>query len=1266
MVTWRGIGIGDSIRVPGTVNGEAAPLVLDSGANRTLIRSDVIGRTGLPEIVDGLSDVTGRRTPLYGPVEVALGVNGKEYRQMVFVADHLSDPVILGLDFLHDNHCTLDLNKGALHINGQEVLFEAAPGGPLSNRSPKALRVRVMEPVTVEPNTERLVQCRLVGEPPENPVLLESGPLSRSGLVIGRGIFDPKARSVPVVVANVTDQPVRVRAGRMLGECEDVEIPQTQGGRSGQSGALSEPVWDLLQRSSQGLDGEQTAQVSDLLENFQDVFSAGDHDLGQTSLVEHTIDTGDSRPVKVPPRRIPIHKRQEAEETVAKLEQQGLIEPSTSPWSSALVFVKKKDGSLRCCVDYRLLNAVTKKDSYPLPRIDATLDALSGSAWFSTLDLKSGYHQIRLAEADRPKSAFSSGTGLWQWRAMPFGLCNAPATFERLMEAVLSGMHWCSILVYLDDVIVFGKTFDEKLSRLTEVLSRMRGADLKLNPKKCSLFRREVTFLGHVVSSEGVKTDPDKTKAVTEWPTPSNVKELRSFLGLCSYYRRFVKSYATIAAPLHSLTKAHQPFEWSQTCKDAFAKLKAALSDAPVLQYPDPNQTFILDTDASGCGIGAVLSQSSGGAERVVAYYSRALSGPERNYCATRRELLAVVEAVRHFHPYLYGAEFTVRSDHSALQWLRNLRDPECQLAHWLERLGQYNYEIIHRAGEKHGNADALSRRPCGNDCRYCGRRELIASSQCRVTTVMPLSGDTQDIQIAQRADQDIAPIIKCMEESSQKPSWEDVSAWSPVSKRYWEQWEQLRLAGGVLQRRWESGNGLDRSWIFVVPRSQRKSLLSETHGSVTSGHFGVKKTLERLRKRFYWVGMRRDVSEWCRVCEICMAKKGPQRIPQGPLQVVKVGAPMERVAVDVAGPFPVSSSGNRYIVVVIDYFTKWPEAFALPNQEASTIARALIDGFFSRFGVPLELHSDQGRNFESNLLRECCELLGIRKTRTTPLHPESDGMVERFNRTLVQELAKRCRHGQTEWDQHIPTILMAYRSAEHESTGYTPAELMLGRDLRLPTDMIIQRPPDDLEGPVTTTEFARSLRDRMMDVRTRVCENLKVSADSMKQRKDAKASLKPLEENDHVWLHSPQRKKGLSPKLMSPWDGPYVILKRLSAVTYRIQKHPRGKPKVVHFNRLWKMKGLPEFSWVRGSTDAEEQNACDGGLASEIVPSPIEVVTGTSGTPCTSPGDGLDGIGPASSATGGGNISPSRTGSSVGPRRSWRRRRPPEYLSYP
>ena len=405
------------------------------------------------------------------------------------------------------------------------------------------------------------------------------------------------------------------------------------------------------------------------------------------------------------------------------MEKAGIIERSTSPWASPVVLVKKKSGDWRFCLDYRLLNNTCYKDAYPLPRIDDCLDAVRGSSWFSTLDLASGYWQVSVHPDDREKTAFVTMQGLYQFKVMPFGLANAPATFERLMERVLAGLQWEICLVYLDDIMVFAQNFEEHMSRLSLVLDRVRQAGLKISPKKCDLFKKEVAFLGHIVGNEGISTDPKKIEAVSEWPRPKNATEVRSFLGLCSYYRKFVKGFADIAKSLHKLTGNDSEFHWTEDCEKAFTNLKERLTTAPILGFPLDETPFILDTDASGLAIGSVLSQLVEGQERVVAYYSRTLSDPERNYCVTQRELLAVVMSLKHFHHYLYGRPVVIRTDHGALKWLTNFKRPEGQLARWLEVVNTYNFTIQHRPGRQHNNADALSRRPCSG-CHHCKRQE--------------------------------------------------------------------------------------------------------------------------------------------------------------------------------------------------------------------------------------------------------------------------------------------------------------------------------------------------------------------------------------------------------------------------------------------------------------------------------------------------------------------------------------------------------------
>ena len=1181
------------------MDGKPCRLTVDSGAEKTLVQPALLDAEWLPDAPQRLCGVTGHCMPLKGPVKARVGVGGAEMELPVYAAD-VDEECLLGFDYLTQSGASIDFGRKLMKVHGQNVPLLPEVG---------CSEVVTTERLRLAPRTEQRVPCRLsramdgaegIVEPSEDLHLAD-------GVAVGRSLVRAGEERVAVLVANFSDEAREIPAGVKLGTCAEAERTERApvSVQSTAEGPLPEFLEDLAHRSAANLTEAQTERVRSLLAQYSDVFSRGDLDLGRTALVKHSINTGTSAPIKCPPRRVAPARREEMQRAVDDLAAQGVVERSDSPWSSAVVLVKKKDGSQRFCVDYRALNDVTVKDSYPLPRIDDTLDALSGARWFSTLDLKSGYHQVEMAAEDKPKTAFSFGQGLWHFNVMPFGLCNAPGCFERLMERVLDGLQWKTALVYLDDVIVFGGTFEEELGRLEEVLQRLKKANLKLSPKKCSLFQPEVPFLGHVVSGDGVRTDPEKVAAVANWPVPTSVAEVRSYLGLCTYYRRFVPDFATVAAPLNHLTRKGVVFVWDEACQAAFDGLKKALVEAPVLPYPDPKLPYLLDTDASAEGIGAVLSQVKDGKEHVVAYYSAKFTRPERNYCVTRKELLAVVKSLEHFHPYLYGAEFTVRTDHAALQWLKTLKVPEGQLARWLGKLEQYNYRIVHRPGRVHNNADSLSRRPCEASCSHCARRD--PDPVClRLTVPGTATGGNDKWREAQRVDSDLAPVVRWLSASGERPHWEEVSVESPATKCLVDQWETLRVDDhGVLVKRWEAIGGVGRdAWLVVVPRALRAEVLSELHAGVTSGHMGEKKTLARLRQRFYWVGMRSDVTEWCRACDVCSAKKGPARRNRAPLQVYQVGAPMERVAVDIAGPLPLTPRGNRYICVAMDYFTKWPEAYALPNHEAETVAGVLVGEFFTRFGTPVELHSDQGREFESCVFRECCELLGVRKTRTTPLHPQSDGMVERYNRTLAQQLAKYCADSQEDWDAKLPTLLMAYRSAVHEATEYSPARLMFGRELRLPVDLVTGRPPD-VGLPAVTSGFAAALQEHLADVHHQVRGKLQVAGQSMRETYDRRKRETTFAVGDRVWLYNPRRKRGLSPKLQSPWQGPYAVTAVLSAVTYRIRRG-RGRPSVVHVDRLWRYHGPGRYTWDAGEEASaadpsgdEASSSDDGGAAS-------------------------------------------------------------------
>ena len=442
-------------------------------------------------------------------------------------------------------------------------------------------------------------------------------------------------------------------------------------------------------------------------------------------------------------------------------------------------------------------------------------------------------------------------------------------------------------------------------------------------------------------------------------------------------------------------------------------------------------------------------------------------------------------------------------------------------------------------------------------------------------------------------ADRSISHIVK-WKDAGNLPEWPAIAHLDSTTKAYWAQWDSLDLKEGVLYHRWESPERGEETWQLVLPTALRAGVLNLLHDSPVGGHLGVSKTLGKVCERFYWIHCRRDVEEWCHKCDLCGSRKAPRVKTRSPLQLYNVGEPMERVAIDVLGPLPETESGNKYILIAMEYFSKWPEAYALPNQEAVTVANVLVSQFFGRFGVPAELHADQGRNFESHVFQEVCTLLGIHKTRTTALYPQSDGMVERYNRTLENQLATFVQDHQKDWDLHLPLLLMSYRSAVHETTKLTPGMLMFGRELRVPLDLLLGRPQADIEEQ-SYLEYAERLRASIGTVHDFARDHQQAGSQRMKRRYDIRSEAFNFSKGGLVWLYNPQRKKGKSPKLSRPWEGLYVVVERLNDVVYRIQRGPRAKPKVVHSDRLWQYRGDACADWFNEPHEGQGVNLPEG-----------------------------------------------------------------------
>ena len=502
---------------------------------------------------------------------------------------------------------------------------------------------------------------------------------------------------------------------------------------------------------------------------------------------------------------------------------------------------------------------------------------LAGCKWFTTLDLVSGYWQVELQREDKEKTAFTTPEGLFEFNVMPFGLCNAPATFQRLMDAVLAGLQWTTCVVYIDDVLIPGKSFADHLHNVSCVLTRLRQAKLKLQPAKCIFARKIVPFLGYIISAEGVATDPAKIDKVATWPTPTCRREVQQFLGFANYYRRFIRNFADVVKPLHRLTEKVTTFAWSDSCQSAFSELRCRLTSAPILAFPDYSKPFLLDTDASDTGIGAVLSQvHTDGQEHVIAYGSRSLSKPERRYCTTRKELLAVVFFTKQFRPYLLGKAFSLRTDHGSLQWLYNFKAPEGQLARWLEQLQEFSFTITHRQGRKHVNADALSRLPCTQCGRESHESDSNANTLCSTVTEETSEPErSHPSYLAQREDPIISPVLAA-KEVNKRPDPDTTATWSKDGRILLQQWEQLEIQDGLLWRRFHHPEGNRSHLQLVVPTSLRQQVLEQVHGGVVSGHLGQQKTLSQLRHNFYWPSQTQDVKAWCRTCAVCASRKTP------------------------------------------------------------------------------------------------------------------------------------------------------------------------------------------------------------------------------------------------------------------------------------------------------------------------------------------------------------------------------------------------------
>jgi len=877
----------------------------------------------------------------------------------------------------------------------------------------------------------------------------------------------------------------------------------------------------------------------------------------------------------------------------------GAISPSESPFSSNVVLVTKKDGSLRFCIDHRLLNSRTRKDAYMLPRFDDAVDVLHGARYFSKLDLRSAYWQVEIEESDREKTAFSVGNlGFYQCNRMSYGLCNAPASFQRLMERCMGDMHLRDCLVFIDDILIFSRNFDEHLERLEAVFRRLVQHGLKLKPSKCELFKTSVEYLGHVISADGISTDPEKVRAISTWPVPSNVKELRSYLGFAGYYRRFVDGYSRIAAPLNKLLEGNSTtakskrnkkpltqWTWGPDQQKAFDTIKEKLTQPPILGIADYSRPFVVHTDASSFGLGATLVQVQEGRERVIAYASRGLRRNERNYPAHKLEFLALKWAVTDkFHDYLYGNTFSVLTDSNPMTYVLSTAKLDATQHRWVASLANYNFSLSYKTGKTNTDADGLSRLPemfsesvkaiCLAVSASVPLVETLAcgaQSHSADETVVPPAGVKQVAWAAeQHSDQTITRVADLVR-GGVRPREEECRSETTQVQKLLREWNRLFLEEGVLYRS-ASHDGQTVNQL-VLPTSQQTIAFNGIHSEV--GHPGKAKSLWLARQRFYWPGMEADIERRIGSCRRCVCRKTPIK-PMAELLPIVTTRPMQLVCIDFL-KVDKSKGGYEEVLVITDHFTRYAKAVPCRKTTAHATAKALYEQFIVNFSFPEQIHSDQGKNFDCKLIKELCQLAGVKKTRTTPYHPSGNGGAERFNRTLLKMLGTLDESRKSDWPTYIGPLVQAYNATRHDSTGYSPHFLMFGWHPRLSIDAYLGSNLNE-ESAVNPSTYVSKLRDRMHFAYGVASKNASKRAQLNKRAYDAKVPENRLEEGDMVLV----RKVGLRGrnKLADKWEhDPYVILEipDRDVPVFKVQLETRKGPvRTLHRNMLLPFVSIP------------------------------------------------------------------------------------------
>lgn len=1403
--------------------------MIDTGSDLNLIKQcSIDSQTWVNSSrIYNLIGISEEMIPTLG--EIKTHINGIETSFQTVPNDFpISQSGILGMAFLKQQGAMFSVAGVNIHLGSRELPEISYTTICLPARTKKLVEIPLKENNLSEGYIRKLDAGPgvFLGE----TIVARSGGTARC-FAINCTTSDVQLTLPPVDLEECTVVPPRARAG--------VHPPNS---REGQQERAKRFALVLKILNLKDLNEQEEMKMYEVIGDYLYQFHLPGDKLGATTLTAHQITTTDEIPINIKNYRHPNALQGEIRKQVNELLAGGIVQESNSPYNSPLWIVPKKPDAQgnkrwRMVIDYRALNKKTVADAYPLPNITDIIDKLGGAKYFSVLDLASGFHQIPMDSRSRAKTAFSALFRKLEFNRMPFGLMNSPSTFQRLMDRLLCGLQGIELFVYMDDIVIFGTSLEDHDRKLRALLGRLKEAGLTLQPEKCFFLRKEITYLGHVISEDGVKLDPKKIQAVRNFPVPKRPKNIKQFLGLVGYYRRFIQDFANIAKPLNNLLKKGVPFHWTDTQQKAFETLRDKICNKPILQYPDFSKPFLITTDASDYALGAVLSQGPLGQDLPISFASRTLNPAECNYTTSEKELLAIVFAVQHFRPYVYGRKFTLVTDHRPLVWLHGLKDPVSRLARWKIKLSEYDYDIVYKPGKLNANADALSRNPCDkakaepnllsqtvllrpsvarilncadhdmederdehggslrnfvdnsvsidniiervflsrgvlhmtnkeksaerksdseikpSQVRQCEttqfRLPLVdvrdpVSARCAITRygaqavgmrhsnsgfdtlrktddrqpgkIIPV-GQGPQVRDALRAqvpaqvssgerresagvkstksrnlstqvkgqgppdsgidkgsnDKDLAErereramrksetelrsssilviVDSCLKYSKDKLligkghivnfisndcaletpinkeltvakliSSDNLQAQNPqvgetivfghngryifnvVVKSKIDDRPSLNNISRGIKALTEAmiplnvncvkfstvGNGLDDlSWssieqiirqhfagnglrayicsgdIILPKKDDHLKIIKEFHESTVGGHKGVSKTYWRIRSEYYWSNLKADVQKYVKHCRKCQENKLVRVKTKQPMLITDTpAAPFDKIQIDIVGPLPVTPRGNKYILTVQDNFSKYSDAIPISKIDSETIATALAEQFISRYGCPRSIHTDQGTNFTSNLMKTFCKIFNIQRITSTAFHPQSLGSLERSHHTLIEYLKQ---YGdQQNWDEWLRFAIFSYNTSIHEAIGYAPYTLVFGRKAQIPTSFSRD------EAPKTYVQYLTDLLRKLHSIQSESYEKLKAAKEKSKKYYDLKANPEQFNVGDHVYLLKEPRQT----KFDSYYTGPYILEERIGHRNAKIRLGP-GKLKIVHVDKL-KLAAFP------------------------------------------------------------------------------------------